>query len=200
MSNQKPIVTNMNVYGLDESIKAAKYPMSVHTDILNSDITKGVNNLATSKTGEGHDQFLTGITVQFDLNATLKFWIEAERYRFLYFISSQSTMHRMCKFNLDKAYNEYVDPLIIQLIKALVKDYESICEEKGSDSFDAKEAYLRVLYNNPAGFILTARMTTNYRQLKTIYQQRKNHRLPEWRRFCDWIEELPESQFIIGNK
>jgi hypothetical protein len=34
-------------------------------------------------------------------------------------------------------------------------------------------------------------MTTNYRQLKTIYHQRKNHRLPEWREFCEWILTLP---------
>jgi hypothetical protein len=34
-------------------------------------------------------------------------------------------------------------------------------------------------------------MTTNYQQLKTIYQQRRNHRLPEWQVFCDWVETLP---------
>ena len=50
----------------------------------------------------------------------------------------------------------------------------------------------------PSGLELTARMTTNYRQLKTIYAQRKNHRLPEWRRFCEWIEDLPMSELIIG--
>ena len=58
--------------------------------------------------------------------------------------------------------------------------------------------YLEILYNNPAGFRLTAGMTTNYRQLKTIYAQRKNHRLPEWREFCKWIQTLPHSELIIG--
>lgn len=197
MSN-KQIVTNVEVYGLNESIKAAKYPMSVNVEALNTDITKGVDSLARSKTGEGHDQFLTGIVVQFDLNCTLKMWIEAERYRFLYFVSSQSTMHRMCRFNLDESFNEYVDVRIIEIMKEWVEDYNFICEGFGADSPEAKEAYLKVLYNNPSGFILTARMSTNYRQLKTIYQQRKNHRLPEWREFCKWIETLPESHFIIG--
>lgn len=51
--------------------------------------------------------------------------------------------------------------------------------------------YLRCLYSNPCGFRLTAGMTTNYCQLKTIYQQRKDHRLPEWREFCQWILTLP---------
>ena len=59
------------------------------------------------------------------------------------------------------------------------------------------ENYLTVLYNNPSGFKLTARMTTNYRQLKTIYYQRRNHRLPEWRTFCSWIEELPYFKELV---
>ena len=54
-----------------------------------------------------------------------------------------------------------------------------------------KKKYLEILYSNPCGFKLTAGMTTNYRQLKTIYHQRKTHRLPEWREFCVWIETLP---------
>ena len=63
-----------------------------------------------------------------------------------------------------------------------------------------QKRYLEILYSNPVGFKLTAGMTTNYRQLKTIYSQRRNHRLPEWQAFCDWIETLPHSEFIIGKK
>ena len=60
------------------------------------------------------------------------------------------------------------------------------------------ENYLNMIYNIPIGLKLTAGMTTNYQQLKTIYAQRKNHRLPEWRAFCRWIETLPNSEFITG--
>jgi hypothetical protein len=62
--------------------------------------------------------------------------------------------------------------------------------------------YLNLLYNIPVGFRLTAGMTTNYRQLKTIYQQRRNHRLPEWQEFCDWVETLPlfPELCLNGNK
>lgn len=43
-------------------------------------------------------------------------------------------------------------------------------------------------------------MSTNYRQLKTIYHQRKKHRLPEWRSFCEWIETLPMfKELCLGN-
>ena len=62
------------------------------------------------------------------------------------------------------------------------------------------EDYLRLLYSNPCGFELTARLTTNYRALKTIYSQRKNHRLPEWREFCREIEKLPYAKELIVGK
>ena len=128
---------------------------------------------------------------------TVKAFVEAERYHFLDFVSSQSTMHRITKFDLDKAYIEYVDPRIIEIMKEKVADYNEYCEkfkdaEPGSLADRMKKIkYLEILYSNPCGFRLTARMTTNYRQLKTIYQQRKNHRLPEWVMFCKWIETLP---------
>ena len=52
----------------------------------------------------------------------------------------------------------------------------------------------------PSGFELTARLTTNYRALKTVYAQRKNHRLPEWRAFCRLIEELLYARQLIVPK
>ena len=67
--------------------------------------------------------------------------------------------------------------------------------EKGIELL--KEKYLEILYSNPCGFKLTAAMTTNYRQLKTIVSQRRNHRLPEWREFCRQVEEFPHFKELI---
>lgn len=184
-------VSNVNVYGLEESIKASKYPMAVDATKCTEEITDTVKKLGSSNKGEGHDQFLTGITVQFDLTCSNKMWVEAERYRFLYFVSSQSTMHRITKFNLNSCYNEYVDSRIINIMKDKVQEYNRLVENKNIKQEELKRKYLEILYSNPAGFELTARLTTNYRQLKTIYSQRKDHRLPEWRAFCDWIVTLP---------
>ena len=184
----KDIISNVKVYGFDESIKASKYPMSVDIATLSSDVTKRTIGLAGCGMGEGHDNFLNGIVVQFDLTYTVKAWTEAERYHFFDFVSSQSTMHRIAKFDLDKAYIEYVDPRIIAIMKELVADY---------NENPTPEKYLNILYSNPCGFRLTARMTTNYRQLKTIYHQRKNHRLPEWKAFCRWVESLPRFKELI---
>lgn len=192
------VINNVKVYGLEESIKRAKYPMSTDVNKLNSELTRGIKSLANSNKGEGHDQWLTGVIVQFDLTFTVKAWTEAERYHFLDFVSSQSTMHRITRFDLDEAYIEYVDSRIVEIMKEKVAEYNAFVNYDMADvklqmdlEEEKKRRYLEILYSNPCGFKLTAGMTTNYRQLKTIYSQRKTHRLPEWREFCAEIEKLP---------
>lgn len=188
-------VNNLKVYDLEESIKASKYPMSVNPDLLNTDVTKTVKSLGSSEKGEGHDQFLTGIRVAFDLTFSNKAWVEAERYRFLEFVSSQSTMHRITTLDIRQCCNKYVWSSTIKNLEEAVAKYNAI-ENKGSE--EAKESYLEILYNIPSGFELTARLTTNYRALKTIYCQRKNHRLPEWREFCEYMKNnLPLFKEIV---
>lgn len=182
------IVSNVQVYGLENSIRAAKFPMATDFDNLSTEKSRSTDSLGKAKIGSGHDNFLNGIIVQFDLTFSNKAWVEMQRYHFIDFISSGSTMHRITKFDLKEACNEYVDDRIIKILQEKVDEYNS--GEKTS------EKYLEILYNIPSGFRMTAAMTTNYRQLKTIYHQRKNHRLPEWREFCKWIETLPEHEWI----
>lgn len=189
-------IENAEVFGLSDSVRASKFPMSINTEICNFDITDTVNRLASCDIGAGHDNFLNGIIVQFDLTFTVKAWTELERYHFIDFVSSQSTMHRIAKFDIDEQYISFVDDRIIAVMHELINEYNNIPD----DDERKKTAYLRCLYSNPCGFQLTARMTTNYRQLKTIYKQRKNHRLPEWREFCEWIKNLPNSEWIIGEE
>lgn len=185
-------VANTKVYGLDNAIRCSKFPMAIDADSVNSDVTDTVIKLGNSKIGSGHSQFLSGIVVQFDLTFSNKAWVELQRYHFIDFISSQSTMHKLSKFDLSNQYNEYVDSRIIDIMNEL--------KDKYNETQD-KEDYLRLLYSNPSGFQLTAGMTTNYQQLKTMYNQRYNHRLPEWREFCKWIETLPMfSELCLGGK
>lgn len=215
----KDIVSNVDIYDLEKSILASGYPMRTtipDRDITEKDLARCKNLVNATKTGNGaHAQFMTGIRVNFDLTFSNKAWVEAERYRFLEFVSSQSTMHRITKFDLDNQYNKYVDPRIIEIMKSKVQEYNKVMGLR--DSYDKddqhnispqlredltewlKNAYLEILYSNPAGFTLTARMTTNYRCLRNIYMQRKDHRLPEWRAFCKWIETLPYAQELLIN-
>lgn len=191
------VIHNVRIYDLNESLIASGYSMRTEVkemdtkhEVGGKDIERARNLVkAMHSDNAAHGQFLTGITVSFDLTFTNKAWVEAERYKFLNFVSSQSTMHRITKFDLDKAYIEYTDQRMIDIMKELVADY---------NAEPTSEKYLKILYSNPAGFRLTARMTTNYRCLANIYKQRKNHRLPEWRALCEWIESLPYSELITG--
>lgn len=207
------IVSNVKIYDLDECLVAAGYPMRTVAEqhpVTEQDKNRGSNLVKATKDGNtAHSQFLTGIRVNFDLTCSNKMWVEAERYRFLEFVSSQSTMHRITKFDLNQAYNRYVDKRIVEIMKEKVEEYNAFIEvreaAKGHPEVVAelnkilKEMYLEILYSNPAGFTLTARMTTNYRCLRNIYKQRKDHRLPEWREFCKWIETLPYAEEFLIN-
>lgn len=184
-------ITNEQVYGLENAFKCSKYPFSTDTNKPTTDITDRIKSLAKCKTGTGHDNFLNGIIVQFDLTFSNKAWVELQRYHFIDFISSQSTMHCISKMDIRNCVNEYVTENTIIECERLKKEY---LDEQ------TPENYLKLLYNIPSGFELTAGMTTNYRQLKTIYQQRKNHRLPEWKRFCEWVETLPYAKELIVNE
>lgn len=192
-------VENVKVYGIEDSFRASKFPMLSDVDKATDEYTKRIKLLANCTQGTGHDNFLNGIIVQLDLTLSNKCWVEMQRYHFIDFVSSQSTMHKITSFDLDTVYNKYVDKRIIDIMKGKVETYDALKQAglpNEAISEELKERYLEILYSNPAGFQLTARMTTNYRQLKTIYLQRKSHRLPEWRDFCGFIETLPYSELI----
>jgi hypothetical protein len=206
------IISNLKVYDLEESLLASGYAMRTELDeiVVTDKTIKRAKNLTKASNGNGaHGQFMTGIRVNFDLTFSLKAWIEAERYRFLEFVTSQSTMHRITKFDIKKQCNEYVDDRIIDIVKEKVDQYNNILlaiktEEYLEHGYTleqmqemAKDAYLRVLYNVPSGFELTARMTTNYRCLLNIYVQRHDHRLPEWRKFCELLLDLPYFKELV---
>lgn len=185
------IVDNVKVYGLENSFRVSKFPMAVDTEKCDSEYTLTIERLAQSEMGSGHDNALKGIVVQFDLSFTIKAWTEAERYHWFEIVSSQSTMHKISKMNYDECMIDYVTENTKSELNRLKEIYN-----KSGDSED----YLRLLYNCPTGLILTAGITTNYRQLKTIYSQRKNHKLPEWKEFCKWIETLPFATLITEQR
>lgn len=193
-------IQNIKVYGIEDSFRASKFPMLSNVDNATVDYTERIKALGTCKHGTGHDNFLNGIITQFDLTLSNKCWVEMQRYHFIDFVSSQSTMHRITSFDLNTSYNEFVDQRIVDIMAEKVNKYNELKKSAESDSLskELERRYLEILYSNPAGFQLTARMTTNYRQLKTIYLQRKHHRLPEWRDFCKFIETLPYSELITG--
>lgn len=188
------IITNVRVYDLEQSITASGYPMlaAPPSPADDADEEKHINRairLGSAPRGSGHDNFLKGIRVSFDLCFTVKAWTEAERYHFFDIVSSMSSMHCLTKMDFDECFNGYVT----ENTRAEMKRLLNIWKENPT-----AENELALLYNYPTGLKLTARISTNYQQLKTIYAQRKNHKLPEWREFCAWIkDELPFAEQFI---
>lgn len=203
---QEDVISNLNIFGLADSMWASGYPMSTEIGDIDEPSQKLIyyclyendkdssdkqiqnaaaraERLGRSPLGSGHDNYLNGCVAQFDLTFTVKAWTEAERYHFFDFVSSQSTMHRLQKMDVSESCIEYVDGRVTDVVEELVRKY---------NENPALENRLKMLYSCPTGLKLTARMTTNYRQLKTIYHQRKSHTLPEWRRFCQQlVDEFP---------
>lgn len=186
-----PKIENVEVYGLPESFRASKFPMKTDPADANEDFTEVIESLAAAPIGSGHDNFLVGIVVQFDLTISQHSRIQFLRYHHVDTISSMSVMHMVTRFDLRNMANKYVDDAIITRLEELQKQY--IADK-------TEENFLRLIYNIPSGFELTARITTNYRQLKTMYAQRKHHRLPDWKYICRWIETLPYASLITGDK
>ena len=188
MSN-KISVFNVQVYGIREALIRAGYPMatvvnqSMESDPRQiEDMLRLGNTLGSSPIGHGDDKFLRQIMVSFDVLAPRYWWAQFDTYGVFTTKNSQSTMHKGKALDYDAMANPYVDPFILARFKDIVARYiDNPCEK----------TLLAVKSNMPEGIRLAAGITTNYAQLKTMYYQRKNHRLPEWRGFCHWIESLP---------
>ena len=85
-------INNTQVYGLERAVKASGNPMRTKletTEQVEEADFRRARNLARTKGGEGHDNFLKGILVQLDVTAPLYWWKEAQRYHWFDFISSQ---------------------------------------------------------------------------------------------------------------
>jgi len=182
-------IQNTQVFGLEKAVKASGNPM--RTVIENDDVTEKDFNraikLGRTLNGEGHDNYLKGILVQMDVTAPLYWWKQAQRYHWFDFVSSQSTMHCLLKFDVSAQCVRDTNPEILAIVQKLVEAYKLLPDNEYSKMAKWRE----IIASLPSGFCLGASMTTNYQQLKTMYRQRKNHKLEEWHVFARWCESLP---------
>ena len=187
-------ITNVKVYDLMESVIASRNAMRLtppeYTEEEFEKSLKRAKTLAGAKSGSGHDNWLKGVRVSFDIKYPNYFTPELQRYNFLDIVTSSSKMHRLTKMDMDACFNEYVTVYAKNLMKDLLADY---------NSDPSYENFMRLLSNCPLGVELFMRCSTNYLQLKTIYHQRKSHKLKEdWGAVIQMIESLPHSSFITG--
>ena len=194
-------IKNVKVYGLEESIIRSGYPMQIgepETFTQYTNFTPGdnirANKLAKTPCGSGHNNFLKGIIVQFDLKYPEYFSPQLQRYHWIDIVSSQSKMHKLTSRKLtSEDFTPSTLDSSIDLMNQLIYSYNSI-----DDEYFRKQTFNQIISNLPSGYLKWMGISSNYLQLKTIYNQRKSHKLTEWREFCAWIETLPMSELITG--
>lgn len=182
-------IQNTQIYGLEKAVKASGNPMRTvidNDDVMEKDFNRAVK-LGRTLNGEGHDNYLKGILVQMDVTAPLYWWKQAQRYHWFDFVSSQSTMHCLMKFDVGAQCVKDTNPEVLAIVQKLVEAYKLLPDNEASKIAKWRE----IIATLPSGFCLGASMTTNYQQLKTMYRQRKNHKLEEWHVFARWCESLP---------
>ncbi len=187
-------ISNVRVYDLKESVIACRNAMRLevpeYTDEEFEASLKRAIKLCEASNGpvKCHANFRTGIRVSFDIKYPNYISPEMQRYHWFDIVTSSSKMHRIMQMDFDKCCNQWVTSETISQMKRLIARYN---EDKSEENF------MTVLSNCPQGVMLFMRISTNYEQLRTIYLQRKNHKLPEWRMFCKWIESLPYANELI---
>ena len=198
-------IRNTEVFGLERAIISSGNAFSVgeidtrYDGNINDDRYKTVKKLGSAKIGSGHDHFLLGIHVQFDILYPQYWTIEAERYHNFEIITSQSKMHRLVFAAKDaagfpKLFNKYVDEDLILKIYLYCNYYE-----KTEEPEEKYKWFMKALSNLPMGYEMWMTCDLTYLQIKTIYFQRKTHKLKEdWGAFCEWCEQLPRFKELVG--
>lgn len=193
-------ITAVKIYDFAESIAASGLPMAAQYEAADFTETAGnidnnrnaavhfcrIFRLASNPGNSGHANALKGITVAMNVSGTIKWWEQAQRYHFFTIVSSQSTMHRLIRMDFDDCMSDKVLPEVKEFCGKMVEKYN-----RQEIDFDT------LVDNMPLGIVLTARVTTNYLQLRTMYQQRKEHKYHEWKPFIEWVKTLPMAEQLI---
>lgn len=145
----------------------------------------------------GHNKFLEQIQYWILIQAPLFWWKQFDTYRVGVSKSSESTMHKSWRNGLTQEMFEgpvYQDTL--NRLNDSIREYNS--ELTKSD----RKAYLQelIINNLPDGYLQTRMVNINAKTLRNIYFQRRDHKLRQWREFCDWISKLPCGKLITAER
>ena len=214
-------INNTEVFGFEGAIRGMRNPMNSwkksDSNILKNMYCSPVFVIGQSdmklcqsliKAGPEHSKFMRMIHVQADLNLPRYLWSEFDTYKFIE-KNSCSTMHKLLNtdepitveaFEHDYSWNEYelmkdiADKLeYLRNLYNETKTLKDITDKQGK--LDA--ILLRAKRILPESFLQMRTIDTNYAELRNLYFQRRNHRLPEWHKICDWIKILPYAEELI---
>ena len=174
--------------------------------------------------GTDHRKFMRMITVYVDILAPLYWWKEFDTYKVGTVANSCSTMHKihekeftMADFSTEHLVSgwagkdkngtdivltgpyECMENIIIMLNRVR-NSYLVALKTKSETGLSAKDIWWQMIQLLPSSYNQRRTIMLNYEVLTNIYKSRRNHKLDEWHTFCDWIEELPYSELITGEK
>lgn len=160
--------------------------------------------------GTDHRKFMRMITVYVDITAPLYWWKEFDTYKVGTVANSCSTMHKIAakEFELSDFSIEHLVCVgdfkyIVDILNCWRSRYiqcdddPTILERLGMTK---KEIWSQMIQFLPSSYNQKRTVMLNYEVLANIYKSRKNHKLDEWIEFCKWIENLPYSELITGEK
>lgn len=192
----------------------------VYTDCHADDVEIGTKyilgpndlNLMTTlrNAGTDHRKFMRMITVYLDITAPLYWWKEFDTYKVGTVVNSCSTMHKIAdkEFTLEDFSCEHLSEPAISILKNTVEalnqardlylGYNGFKHQWGD--WEKKHYWWQMIQLLPSSYNQRRTVMLNYEVLANIYKSRRNHKLDEWHTFCDWIESLPYSKLITGEK
>ena len=164
------------------------------------------------KAGSSDRKFMRMIHVQADVTAPLFWWKEYDTYKVGTVANSCSTMHTLHKRDLtiDDFSHEHLSERSMSFLQNLINEInrnrvlyvkgfkgvpgDNACDVKPYD----KTYWWQMIQLLPSSFNQKRTIDLNYETLFSIYHQRKNHKLDEWRGFCNSIETLPYMKEFLG--
>lgn len=153
-----------------------------------------------AKGGSVHAKYRRMITVTCDITAPLYWWKEFDTYKVGTVANSCSTMHKIHAkgFTEEDFSHEHLCYTSMCALRTI------ICALNASrDAFllnKSKDDWWQMIQLLPSSYNQKRTVLMNYEVLVGMFRDRKNHKLDEWRVFCDWIKTLPCSEIITGEE
>lgn len=153
--------------------------------------------------GTDHRKFMRMITVYLDITAPLYWWKEFDTYKVGTVANSCSTMHKIAakEFVLDDFSHEHLQDDSVAVLESVIHTLNVHREWFNNKVLDDPIIdWWQMIQLLPSSYNQRRTVMLNYEVLANIYKSRRNHKLDEWHTFCDWIESLPYSELITGEK
>lgn len=154
------------------------------------------------KAGTDHSKFMRMIVVTFDLTAPLYLWKEVDTYKVGTVRNSCSTMHKIMSkmFTIDDFSCDHLSATGRKTLQDVIA-YLNLVRTSYLNTADKdikKDLWWDIIQLLPSSYNQKATMLVNYAVLSNWYHARKNHKLDEWHKICDWIKLLPASELITS--